>query len=331
MNNINDNIPSNKLNDDNLVITAPLIDKLSGVVDIQEGALWGLAFSNILGWLETHEPGIVQAAGSAKYPLAVKLIYTMNNNVPYLNAPHLLLQITGNKAVNKQIRFEYNPCYITETGEEFLNQRFFEMIGVTFYEFLAHARFTRVDVCRQIIDRNLEDYLIRVKWSKVSQSFFGANGALETINFGKSKGNQVVAYDKSKQLYGKSAEQPVIRIETRFRTKLTAQELFGYINPLERVKVYSVACKNPPFGIGHWRAFQDACRMRGIGNAIKMQPTNYRSALKKVLSKQPVPWWDIQPEDWKWLWGEALEKAGLLNIPKNPPPLTMKWLVGDAA
>lgn len=320
-----------KANADNPVVTAPLIDKLSAVVDLKDVALCSLAFSSVIDWLNYHEIGMVKVPAAGKYQLAVKIHFPTEDGLIQNSGPFLLLQITNPKVSKRQVRLEYNPAHMTEIAEDYLNVQFTELFGVEFYQLLYHARFTRVDVCRNIMDRSLGDYLIKAKWKKVSQCFFGADGSLQTINLGGSGNNQVVAYDKAAQLHGPAATHSTIRVEARCRINLTIHGLAAFKNPLMHVDLYSMACKCPPFGVAHWRAFQDACRLRGISNAIKNQPAECRAKLKKVLSTLPVTWWSIADEDWDFLWTAALEDAGLTQIPDWAPPLVMNYQAGQAA
>lgn len=317
---------------DNPVITAPAIDKLSGVVDLKDVGMCGQAFSGILDWLQQGEVGVVKVSIAGKYALAVKIHYPVEEPLVHTGCPFLLLQITSPKASKRQIRFEYNPARMTKAGEEYLADMLNELLGVdTFYEFLYHARFTRVDWCRNILLRDVEDYLFRAKWAKVSQSFFGASGKMETLNLGKSDNMQIIVYDKSKQLHGEAAEQGMIRVEARCKINMTILELAKMKNPFERVVIYSLHCQHPPYGTAHWRGFVDSCRFRGVTNALKRQPADHRPKLKKVLSDQPVWWWDILPDDWNWLLPAALEDAGLWQVPNSAPPLTMAFHSGAAA
>lgn len=331
MNKITNKNMMKQLMKDNPVITAPAIDKLSGVVDLKDVGICGMAFSGILDWLNQHEIGVVKVPMAGKYALAVKIHYPVKGMLVHTGCPFLLLQITHPKASKRQARFEYNPAHMTEVGEEYLGVMLQELFGLDFYEFLYHARFTRVDWCRNVLLRNVEDYLIRAKWAKVSQCFFSASGKLETINLGKSDNTQIIVYDKSKQLYGEAAEHGMIRIEARCKINLTIHGLATMKNPFERVVVYSLVCKHPPYGTAHWRGFVDSCRMRGVTNAIKHQPADHRAKLKKALSDQPVWWWEILPDDWSWLLTAALENAGLTQIPDSAPPLTMQFHCGEAA
>lgn len=317
--------------DDNPIVTAPSLDKLSGVVDLPDPVLNGNAFSQILHNLNDGELGWSKASSSAKYPLAVRIAYPEEKSFIHKNCPSLLLQITHPKSSKRQARFEYNPFHMTEAGEEHLDIAFTELFGVGFYEFLYHARFTRIDVFRSILFRDMEDYLVNAKWKKTSQCFFGQDGRLETVTFGKSTYNQIVIYDKAKQLHGSSSPHGTIRVECRNRINVKIGGLTKMKNPFKNIRIYSLACKNPPFGQAHWRAFQDSCRLRGINNALKKQPVKSRSQIKKVLSQYPVPWWDISDEDWDFLLVSALENAGLMNIPKTAPALNAFTLSNSTA
>ena len=316
---------------DNPCVTAPAIDKLTGVVDLKDVGLCGLAFNGMLDWLEQHEMGVVKVPVAGKFQLSVKIHYPVVGDLVHNGCPFLLLQITHPKASKRQARFEYNPAYMTEAGEDYLVVMFLELFGMGFYEFLYHARFTRVDWCRNIMLRDVEDYLFRAKWAKVSQCFFGPSGKLETINLGKAGNTQIIVYDKAKELYGEAAAQGMIRVEARCKINLTIHGLAVMKNPFERVQIYGLGAKNPPYGTAHWRAFRDSCRLRGVTNAIKTQPADHRAKLKKFVSEQPVWWWDILPVDWNWLLTEALENAGLTQIPNGSPSLNLQYLTGAAA
>ena len=147
------------VNGDEPFVTAPHLDKLSAVVNTKDKALHGLAYNTALTWLETCELGMGKASGSVKYPLALKVHYPVTGDMVHLKCPHLLLQFTSKKASVPQVRLEWNPTYITEDSELYLDPIFIELFGMTFYEFLFHARFTRADFCRNILWRELDDYL----------------------------------------------------------------------------------------------------------------------------------------------------------------------------
>lgn len=316
---------------DHPIITAPQIDKLSGVVDLKDAAYCGLVFSNIIDCLNEHEQGIVKTPVAGKYQLAVKILFPYKSGLFHGGCSFLMLQITNPKISKRQVRFEYNPYHLTPQAEERLEDVFVMLFGMGFYEFLYHARFTKVDVCQNIHGQDIEEYLFRAKWSKTAHCFFGVDGKLETVTFSKSGNNQIQVYDKARQMHGMHAQHSTIRVEARCRINLTLGGLAAFKNPLSRLEIYSVECKNPPFGKAHWQGFQDSCRMRGISNALKKQPPTERKELKKILKDQPVPWWGMSDDDWEYLWAEALDNAGLSQIPDAAPPLTVAFHVGVAA
>lgn len=254
---------------DNPMITSPQVDKLSGVVDLKEVQYCGLVFSGIIDFLNDHEQGIVKTPVAGKYQLAVKIQFPDKDGLFHGGCPFLLLQVTNPKLSKRQVRFEYNPSDLTEHAEERLEDVFGVLFGMGFYEFLRHARFTKVDIFQNIIGRDIEDYLFQAKWAKVSHPFFGADGKLETITFSKSGNNQITVYDKAREMHGLGVDHSTIRVEARCRINLTIDGLAVLKNPLQKLRIVSVECKNPPFGKAHWQAFQDSCRMRGITNALK--------------------------------------------------------------
>lgn len=313
------------MSEDDPLITAPMIDKLSAVADLSNDGLNNIAYEVLIDWIEDHEEGIFKVPTNGKYQLGVKMHFPDKDDLIHYGGPFLHLQLTHPKSSKQQIRVEYNPAHLTSEAEDWLELRFNQLLDMGFYQFLYHCRFTRVDWCRNIMFRDIEDYLINGKWKKVSQCFFSPEGKLQTVTLGKSGNNQITAYDKAAQKHGSAATHSTIRVEARCRINMTAAELAAMKNPFKNAVLYHVGCKNPPFGQGHWRAFQDSCRLRGIRNAVKIQPVKDRAKIKKALSSQPVAWWDIADEDWGWLQDEAFENAGLTNIPTWAPPLLLNY------
>lgn len=321
-------------------LTPPECDKIALVVDMKDKNLHGMLISVVLGWFEDKDPNFIKAKWSARYPVAVSILCPDSNGVLDKNGPSVLLQATKKDHPKPQVRLEFNPAKLFGPMEslplakgnpctEYLDATFNELCGVGFFEFLYHARVTSMDICCDVLGRKPEDFLFKVKCAKFCQTVFGNDGELETLYFGKSSGNQVRIYNKAKEVFGAGHGYDIIRVEVRQRLKnFNIANLWGFPNPFKRVSVVSLENANPPFGIGHWTAFQDACRFRGISNAIKLQPKGYRNKLKKFMSDSPVGWWPILDTDWEWLWGDALACGGLNLLPNKAPPLTMNNAVG---
>jgi hypothetical protein len=319
-------------------LTAPKIDKIALVVDMEDKALHGMLVSVVLGWFEEKDPAFIKGKWSARYPLAVSILCPNADGVFDKNNPAVLLQATKKNHPKPQVRLEFNPSKLFGPMEglplakgnpcaEYLDTIFNELCGVGFFEFLYYARVTSVDVCREILGCKPDEFLFKVKYAQIYQSVFGNDGELETLYFGAPSGNQTRIYNKGKEL---GSGQDSVRIEVRQRFKnFKIADLWGIPNPFSKVGVFSLTNTNPPYGAGHWVAFQDACRFRGIGNAIKLQPKSYRNKLKKAVSALPVLWWLMMDADWEWLWADALAYGGLNMLPDNAPPLTMENASGS--
>jgi hypothetical protein len=318
--------------EDHPIILAPKIDKLSGVVNLPNQELGQQAFSTLLEWSEDPQEPVTKVGAKGKYSLAVLLHYPNTESLVDGNSHFIHIQIINTKAGASQIRFDYNPSYISEVAEDYLDTYFTALVGASFYQFLHHATFTRVDWCRTIPNRDMEDYLVSMKWQKHSLAHFTPQtGKIGSLTFGKSSGNQLQVYNKAKQLYGEVATHNSIRLEARVRMRGGILGLATMPNPFRHTSLYSVHCPQPPYGEAHWRGFVDSCRLRGIPHAIKMQPASHRAKLKQALSAKPVSWWHMTDEAWEYYSTAALEDAGLTQIPNYAPPLTMKNAVGEAA
>lgn len=323
-------------------VTSPQIDKLSVVVDMTDQVLHGQVVHGLLALTEQNDPGFSKLKGIGHYPVSIMIHCPDTNGVFHPDNPGVWVMATKKDYPKPQVRLEFNPVKlfgpmnalpidkIHEPILEHLNVEFTALFGMDFFDFLHHARVTRLDVCRHVLFRSPEDYLFRVRYARTSQSMFGSDGMLETLYFGKGAGNQTCIYNKARHLNGKKAEDDTVRVETRLKPKnLKILGLWDLENPFRHVQVYSMKADNPPVGAAHWIAFKDSCRFRGIGNALKLQPLKERYALKKMLSELPVPWWSLSDAEWEQFWHEALEDAWLNRIPDQAPPLTMKNAAGD--
>lgn len=337
MKKIDSNKTKSKFN--NYPLIRPMrIDKLAGVIDLHDQQLCKHAFGAMITALN-EEPCVMVTKTTRKYAKAILIHYPdpRHDGLIHKNGPTLHLQLTHYLNMQRQLRFEYNPSDMTEAGEDYLDGLMQEMFTVPFYHLLHHARFTRIHLCRDIEDRHIEDLLIGAKWSKHSLSYVGVQnsyngkGRLESITFGKGTGNQTIAYDKSLELSGSADGQPLTRIEIHHKCNLTYAELKELPNLFERVQIYSLDCKDVPFDKGGHKNFQDACRLRGVSNAIRNQPVAIRSLLKKALSKKVVPWWGISESEWPKMMLAAIEAARLNNIPDYAEPLSYQFHIGQAA
>lgn len=328
---------------DQPILTSPQIDKLGVVIDMPAD-LHGQMVHELLCLIEGKEMGFKKLEGFKGYPLSIMIQCPDTNGVFGTESPGVWLLATSKDHPKPQIRLEFNPLKLfsqpaatlsadaSEAIQGYLDGVFVVLCGMGFLEFLGHARVSSIEICRHILFRAPEDYLFKVRYAQTFQNFFDKAGKLGTINFGKRASNQTCIYNKAKQLHGKYAEQDSIRIERRLKLKKEKiLDLWPLPNAFRYISIYSLKNDHPPKGVnaGHWTAWQDACRYRGITNAIKCQPSNLQNKLKKAVSENPVSWWSLDNATWEWLWHEALEESGLSDIPTNPPPLTLKAGLGE--
>ena len=331
MNKIQKNSYSVNDNGKQIEVGFPQIDKLSMVV-YPDKALHGVAYATVLELLEQKEKAYANAKRSARYPLAVKLLLPLAEYDAGTKPPHLLLQFTSKKTEKPQIRLEYNPAYVSDAAKELLDVEMTSLLGVTFSELLHHAKITRIDWCIDLYGVHIEEYLYRATWWKAVQIFCGTEtGRLQSMTYGKSSGNQALIYDKATELFGTDTAQQITRIEIRNRTGCEAKQLAKAKYPFKRLQLYPTHCKLWPFSKAHYHAFRDSCHLRGIKNAIKMQPANTHKKIAKALSDAPASWWEKIPEQWEYFLHNALTQAGLANIPTSAPPLELDFLTGNAA
>lgn len=306
------------------------------MVDLHDQKLCKHAFGGMISVL--NEIPCVEATKTTRGYAKSILIHYPDAHAPELihkKCPTLHLQLTHWQNSKRQLRFEYNPSYMSEAGEDYIDGIIQGLFGVPFYSLLHYARFTRLDVCRDVQGRNIMNMLIGVKWSKTSQSYvatqnsFAGNGQLQSITFGKGTGNQTIAYDKATELNDVTKE--LTRVEVHHKCSRTLAELYKVPNLFERVQVYSLDCKGLAIDKGYWKNFQDACRLRGVNNAIRNQPVAKRAPFKKALSKKAEPWWDITDGEWPKLMAEAIVAARLDKIPAYAEPLSYQFHIGQAA
>lgn len=319
---------------DQPIVSSPYIDKLVCAVNMPDPFLHGAMINGILDFAEEDTVFFKKAGGNLMFSTSVSIICPDENGEFHVNGPKVLFQATSKSHKLRQIRISFNPHKLftsmnalkPELGYpvvEYLDSIFEVLWGGTFFEFLSHGRVTYMEIWRHVLGRKPEDYLFKRPYAKSYQGVFGNSAALETLYFGKSSGNQTVIYNKAKHL-DKDAVNDTIRIEMRLKPKgLKMLDLWKMENPFKRVEIYSLwgLTLHSPLSAGHIIAFKDACRYRGIAQALKMQPAKDRTKLKKAISSIPVSWWPIADDIWFDLWAQTLEDCCLNFMPDKAQPL----------
>ena len=311
-------------------VSAPVVDKLAGTVKLQDQKYCSSVYSRFIDESQdVDNPNVVRTKTGALGGIAIKVFFPAPGIVT-TGKPFVLLELTHHSKPERRLRFDYNPGHLTEESLVVLDHEFNGLFGVTFYELLWHAKFTKIDWHRNVMGIDLDDYLFQVMWSKKSScTWTPPNGKPETLTFGESSGNQLQIYNKAKHLHGEAVTHHVTRIEAKQRIYYGIGSLLLMANPFANTTIISLACENPPISAGYLLALQDACRLRGITNALKQQPADVRQKMKKYFKEKEVGWWQMTKEEWSIACLEGLIKAGLNNIPEYAPPLSYSHLLGN--
>jgi|GEM_PF-5767916 len=325
---------------DNPNVTPLTLDKLTVLVDMPDADIHGCFYSTLLSYTQKHDPNFKRSGGSHRYPLKVQAICPDIDGVFEKNNPSLLIQASSKQATKPQIRLEFNPTalffpvhnqhpFAAEAQVDYLNDLFMECCGVEFFDFLGHGRISRYDVYRTICNRKPEDYIFKFNHSAKGGNFIGTKGSLDTIMLGNRSGNQLIAYNKHKHLYGQSAEGDSLRVELHMRPNgLLFKDFWKIEDPFKRVQIYSLHTSQPPVDKGYWAAFQDSCRFCGLTKALQKQPLKVQGKLKKAVSDSLVPWWHLSDDEFLDVWADMLHEVLFDRIPEKPTPLTKKVLSG---
>lgn len=309
------------------IMSTVMIDKISMVRNTDDLHFIKTIAGMIINETKEIGSGCIQTAKKKHYNVSIR-IYPVNEDGTYKKKLEFVYLQLNFKS--QQVRIEYNPSKLNDALYNHLDMTFMTIMGQTFFEFIAGASVTRIDVNTHIHGHTAEDFLFKFKKFRVSQTVCGQSGHIETIYAGRSKGNCFKVYDKAKQLNGHDYQGSCLRIEATIRNKMPVQSLSDMVNPFLRVVLFSLIPKKYPKGIhkGHWQGFADSVRLRGtVGSAIKMQPKDVHNKLKYCLSKNPVEWW--KPDIfWGERWYDVLDDCGLLSFPKIKP-LSLKISSGD--
>jgi hypothetical protein len=166
----------------------------------------------------------------------------------------------------------------------------------------------------------MNQFLLMAHQGMTTTMVLGVNGHLETLYYGKSKGNQTRVYSKTKEQLAKGhtvCGPKLMRVERILRNPKIAmlKDLDQFENPFGSM-VMTVPVPEPPPGEkpNVWAAFEDSIKVRGLTGALALLPEERRTRYRKHLKTQPHPMWD---PDTIWShWPGLLKDLCLINPSK---------------
>lgn len=225
----------------------------------------------------------------------------------------------GINRAKSQITFDYCPAKLSDHAYDLMDKDIFSNTRhASFLNFIMDAKVISIDVCRNIFNMKMEDYLFRSSCSRKYGFYIGKDAKIESIYYGARECSQLVIYDKKKQdKKGYRHCDHVGRVEKNDKSpNRLVRDLINYKNPFLRAEIYEFAISRLDCVPKHFReCFKYACWAVGIGNALEalgVIGTQKQAALEKLKSDPWQPWLLAQ-ENWHAEWTEALEAYHLLD------------------
>ena len=215
-----------------------------------------------------------------------------------------------------RVRIDFIPVDIGRAGLIDLHAALTTLMPNGWRYFIENGRVTRMDVAVDFPQATMADFC-PFPATSITTKTWTSTGALETIEFGKTKGNQTMIYDrKAKRIAkGKSSQGKIgVRIERRLRApNLMLRDLPSLGNPFANLSasvnhVPQPACEKSQ---GKWLRFTYAAQVMGLAVALSTLSTLRRKAYRAHFKLYGVAWW--KPEAYWISWTKDLLKLGIAD------------------
>lgn len=215
------------------------------------------------------------------------------------------------------LRFEFNPDQLGATGlANFKEQLPLILLGNGTWETIINEGcITRLDVAVDLVNVDVEDLLVATKKPGKKLSYFGLGGKIETAYQNTTK--TIYIYDKRQKQLDDDLEPeyggaPHTRVEIRTKTTKGILGLPTLMNHLKKVHLVDIEAPNPPEEVHHWKLFQNACRYKGVGGALKELPDPVSAQYKAAIAAIEKEVW--QPDEIWDYWPETISKSGFQDV-----------------
>lgn len=291
------------------IVHKPKIDKISACVPIIDLEEQQAVRQVLIACIKSPEDGFLELKGAGGYKLQVKM--HLPDALGGWGSEFVLIQADPFSPKTAFIRMEWNPYKAGPKGMEYLKAMLTSMLPEGYGQVIKNGKVSRLDIALDLPGTHLDDLLIKANQMRTAMHRAGTDGRLETVYLGRPTSNQVVAYDKNKELSksGKGGVGDMTRIEFRLKPQMPMIKLPSIKNPLRRLIIHDLSCWTsglpPTFAL-----FRDACRIRGMKAALQMAGP-HAPLITKALKPTVQSWW--QPDVLWSAWGEVLEASELLT------------------
>ena len=247
--------------------------------------------------------------------------------------PELIVLLQVNPYVHSRpfLRAELNTDKLGSDGLAYVKSQLDYLLPFGYAQLLNNGKITRADFAIDIYGVHIEEIVTKPHRLRSHRSIVGQDSVLETVYFGSPRGNQLVVYDKVKQLKSVNLEpehEVMTRIEARRKPNLPFLSLPDMPNPFAKTEILDLSVINSLDPAYVLQLFRDSCRVRGLKAALKILPSPVRSKFLKTLNGTGYQWWN---PDAIWEgWPENLDSLGLIKVPHPYPDLaTMNSIISE--
>lgn len=299
----------------------PFIDKISIIVKPQSESQATEMHEKVTAGFENVVIHPISSGKTVSDPKSGKKSFSIAREYNYskfLQLPNELELVLFQCAFSKKIgrvekfRLEFNPSKLVNNGLGALDFILAEFLPNGWEFVLKHGTISRLDIAVDLPGVRMDDFM-SLSSAGISNRNWSSQGQLETLYFGKSRGNQTVIYDKKKEQQSKGVtfEGPtVVRYERRLRVNVGP--LHALASRKNEFMAVSLLRNNPPCPMewskkkkNEWSMFQDSAAVRGASNALSLLPAARKTTYRKYLKLFPAPWWN--PEAIWANWPKALQ------------------------
>jgi len=302
--------------DQNVVITAPIIDKITLTLPVNEPpAILGVIKQRLIGFKNANgqSAGAHFKPGSIKYGVSAHLVHEPTGESVFVQAAPKSPKVAF-------LRFEMNPAKLGPDGIWFWRKLVADLLGLSgVWSCMAStATMTRVDLACDLVGVRIDRLALVANRRGKCVMYFGLNGKIETAYLGATSGKNapMIAYNKKAQLQ-EFDEEPQCgdlehtRMEMHVISRRPISTLADIANPFTKVNVMYLprdVSGVPPHA---WQHFTDSVRYRGLAAALEPIPQALRVNYMAGFDALPEPLW--QPEKIWSKWNGVLADSGLLS------------------
>ncbi|UWP97870.1 hypothetical protein [Aliiroseovarius crassostreae] len=230
---------------------------------------------------------------------------------------HPFMQYRHASKCAARLSLSFSPHDLGEQGLDEMHIALKSMIDGGWEAFIDAGTVSMIEVSVDLPGIPMSGFHVLPQQTTTVKTWSNA-GQLETVVFGKKKGNQTRIYDRAQKRMAKKqawAKGKSTRVERVLRSQVlpvtSLPDLSNAFSHLALVDLPATPPPGEPKGKEYvWHLFCDAVHVRGLPVALKLLPEDsYRKRYRKWLAQHAKPWW--QPEQIWQGWKPMIKKTRL--------------------